>query len=119
MNSFKAFAMGIATRDMEPRVFDWDKAARIIRSVSPKYATVGLLEDFEWTNGIIFDDGKPVRSKDCFLRSTWATPILVDDEGNQYECWKMQSEVPRWHEKTLWPKSALRILKGEDDVPEN
>jgi hypothetical protein len=111
MDNFSAFAMGQANRGKESMVFDWIKAATIIKKRKPKNASAGLSGDWEWTGGEIFKNGKPVPQEDTdtFLSSTWATPELEID-GEIIECYKMQNEVPDWDSGTYWPEKALKIL---------
>lgn len=111
MDTFTAFARGSANRDKELMVFDWDRAAEIIKERQPKYASAGLAGDWEWTGGTIFEDGREIIDNYAYLASTWATPELNID-GEIYDCYKMQSEVPEWNSSTKWPESALKILKG-------
>jgi len=63
------------------------------------------------TNVEIYRDGKPIKSEDTFLASTWATPELEMD-GNVESCYRMESETPGWSYDTNWPESALNILKS-------
>lgn len=111
MDNYMAFAMGEANRGCELMVFDWDKAARLIRRHNPRKAAAGLRSDWEWTGGMIYEDGEPVDDY-TYLASTWAVPELSLD-GEIIECYKMQHEVPEWGAKTKWPESAMKILKGE------
>ncbi len=110
MESMKAFAMGAANQDKEPMVFDWDKAAKLIKETQPETASAGLFGDWEWTGGEIYADGDTTDDY-TFLRSTWATPELEMD-GVTQDCYKMQSEVPEWDEETKWPDSSLEILNA-------
>lgn len=93
------------------KVFDWDKAAKIIAKKMPKEASAGLSNDWEWTGGTIFSDGRPVPKKETYvyLASIWATPEL-NINGKIIECWKYQDETPNWNADTYWPDSALEIL---------
>lgn len=109
MNSLIAFAMGEANRHRELMVFDWDKAAQIIRDTGAKYAAAGLRDDWSYTAGPILDDGEPVVDEYTFLASTWAVPELYVN-GEYIECYKMKSETPGWDSETKWPDSALAIL---------
>lgn len=111
MNTTAAFAMGRMNRGHELMVFDWDKAARLIREYQPKYADAYLYSDREWTGGTIYIDNKPVFDDYTYLASTWATPML-DMDGVDIECYKMQHEVPEWDSDTKWPASALTILEA-------
>ena len=60
MNTWAAFAMGEANRGKELMVFDWDKAARLIKERKPKCASAGLRSDWQYTGGTIYEGGKPV-----------------------------------------------------------
>ncbi len=111
MDTISAFAMGEANREKELMVFDWEKAARIIKERGAKSASAGLSGDWEWTGDDILRDGKPTLEEDTntYLASTWAIPELEID-GETIECYRMQSETPGWDSKTFWPKEALKIL---------
>ena len=109
MDSMQAFLMGQASRGRELMVFDWDKAARLIRERNPTRAGAGLAGDWEWTGGTIFADGKPDTESYTYLSSTWATP-QIDLDGDIVACYRMQSAVPEWDADTKWPQSALDIL---------
>ena len=97
MNTISAFARGMAHRDDRPKVFDWDKAARLIRERKPFEASAGLAGDWEWTGGIIWRDSKPVPAEKTYtyLGSVWATPELEMD-GYVIDCWKWEDETPGW-----------------------
>ena len=112
MNTVGAFSMGEMNRGKEMMVFDWDKAAKLIKESGCSEASAGLQSDWEWTGGTIFADGKPNVESYTFLASTWATPE-IDLDGDVQDCYRMESEVPDWNSGTKWPKSALKILKGK------
>ena len=57
MNTLDAFMMGEANRGKEMMVFDWDKAARLIAQRKPRIAMAGLRGDWEFTGGVIYEDG--------------------------------------------------------------
>lgn len=103
-----AITYGQVNRGKEMKVFDWDKAAKLIRERKPKIAEAGLENDWAYTGGVIFEDGKPVTDSNTFLSSTWATPILELD-GEEIECYVMESKTT-FNEDTKWPDSALKIL---------
>lgn len=111
MDSFEAFQRGKATIGKEPKVFDWIKAAEIIRDSKVIFASAGLSDDWEWTGGDIFRDGKPLPQNETYthLASTWAIPELFIN-GETIECYKMQSETPGWNADTYWPDEALNVL---------
>lgn len=94
-------------------VFDWNKAARLIRERKPECASAGLRDDWEWTGGIIYKDGEPVMDDYTYLSSTWAVPELNMD-GDIVECFRMEYEAPGWNSDTKWPQSALNILNAEN-----
>lgn len=117
MDTIQAFMLVEKNRGKEQRVFDWDKAAKIIHDKQPMVADAGLREDWEWTNGEIYEHGRVVKCDYTYLASTWATPVLVlyyDDEELfervEIECWVMEGET-EYNAETKWPKSALKILK--------
>lgn len=113
MDTMMAFAMGEANRGREMKVFDWDKAAKLIAERKPEYAEAGLFEDWEWTGGTIYEDGEPVFNEYTYLASTWATPVLKLD-GEIIDCYVMESET-EYDSDTKWSESALKILRGEEN----
>lgn len=102
--------MGEATKNRPRMVFDWEKAARLIKERNATEARAGLSGDWEYTGGTIFADGKPDMESYPYLASTWATPELEID-GERMDCFRMESDVPGWDEKTKWPESALTLLR--------
>ena len=94
----------------EIKVFDWDKAAHLIKDNNVKIAQAGLEDDWEWTGGTIFD-GRPLSVEESYtyLASNHATPQIVIDDV-EHDCWCYQSEHPEWDSGTRWPQSALDIL---------
>lgn len=114
MNSLAAFAMGEANRHKELMVFDWEKAARLILERNATEARAGLCGDWEYTGGLIYQDGKPVSADkaETYLASTWAEPEIEID-GDVVECWKMQHETPGWDSGTFWPEEAMKIIQNE------
>ncbi|MBA4315599.1 MAG: hypothetical protein C0422_09790 [Alcaligenaceae bacterium] len=101
-----AFAMGMANRGNELKVFDWIKAAHLINEHKASEADAGLGEDWSWTAGAILKNGLPVHDPYTFLASTWATP-QIEIDGQRYDCFVMQSERPEWNSDTKWPEEAL------------
>lgn len=112
MDTLKAFAMGLQHRNDPARVFDWDRAAELIRRHKPMVAGAGLSRDWEWTGGDIWREGAPVPREETytFLASTWATPLL-DMDGEAQDCWCWE-EGSGWDAGTYWPESALAIVNG-------
>ena len=94
MNSLLAYERGKANRGEKLMVFDWEKAARLIKDSKCTTASAGLSEDWEWTGGSIFKNGKPVNKEDTYtyLASTWAIPEL-DINGKVISCFRMESET--------------------------
>lgn len=113
MDTLRAFAMGEANRNKPERVFDWVKAAKLIKENKPDSASAGLSGDWEFTGGEIYSDGKPLSCEDSmlFLSSTWATPELEMD-GLRQDCWIWKSDSPGWGASTFWPEEALAIING-------
>jgi hypothetical protein len=92
-------------------VFDWIKAAKIIKEQKPRVASAGLNGDWSHTGGDIYNDGKPVFDSYTYLQSIWAKPTLVLNDDEELECWLYTDEDEYgWDEKTKWPKEAIDIL---------
>lgn len=92
------------------RVFDWAKAARIIKDRNPETMDAGLLEDWPATSETIYENFSPVLdSGDGYLASKWATPVLKIDD-TYIECYIYANKTPGWYSKTWWPKEALDII---------
>jgi len=104
-----AFAKGEASRGQELKVFDWDKAAKLIKDSGAKIARAGLSGDWEYTGGEILEDGKPAEDSYVYLVSTWATPEL-EINGEIIDCYLMQCDTDGWDRDTFWPESAKAIL---------
>jgi len=103
------------------KVFNWHKAAKIIRERQPKRAEAGLNGDWGCTGGPIYDiedeDGDPTNCGYTYLCSRWASPQLEID-GERIDCWvenTPEANPEGWDSHTQWPDSALKILRGEDD----
>jgi hypothetical protein len=111
MNSLAAYAMAQANYGCDRKVFDWDKAARLIVERKPAEASAGLSQDWEYTGGVIYRNGQPDLEDYTYLSSNWATPE-IDLDGEVIPCFRMQSECPEWDSKTKRPESALAILRG-------
>jgi len=114
METMKAFMIGEANKGKELMVFDWNKAAKLIKEKNAKNASAELQSDWEYTGGEIFTDGKPNMDDYTYLASTWATPEIEID-GEIQDCFIMQSESPNgeWDSDTKWPKSAIKILNNK------
>lgn len=110
MDILSAIAQSNANRNQELKVFDWDKAAQIIKKEKLYTVYAGLTEDWDYTGGCILINGIIPKHNTAYLSSTWATPVISVDNGIFVECYKMASEVPNWNDETYWPESARRIL---------
>ena len=113
MDTLSAFAMGQANRGKEMTVFDWEKAAKLIKERGVTSAEAGLCGDWEYTGGLILSGGVPVPVEHTYtyLASTWATPELLID-GEYIDCYRMRSETPGWDAQTFWPEEALAIINS-------
>jgi hypothetical protein len=89
-------------------VFDWVKAAQLIRDRRPLKAVARLAEDIDWTSVVIYCNGAIVDGGTPFLASSWATPVLVlDDE--EIDCF-VELIKDDSHYELMWPKEARAIL---------
>lgn len=113
MDTLTAYANAVASRDRELKVFDWEKAALIIKERGASVARAGLAGDWEYTGGDILRNGQPVPREETyvFLASTWATPELEID-GDIIDCYRMQSTTPGWDAETYWPDEAVKIIES-------
>lgn len=116
MDSLSAFARGEAARRQgaKQKIFDWHKAAQLIKERKPKEASAGLQSDWEWTGGTIYtDESGPLKEGRTYLSSIWAIPEL-DLDGEVIPCWISEdNNSEEWNSDTFWPESALAILKSE------
>lgn len=110
MDTISAFAMGQRNQGKPQKIFDWVKAAKIIKERNPESADAGLQSDLEWTAGTIWQDGEIVTDSYTYLSSNWATPVLVIDD-EEIPCFVMQSDT-EWDELTKWPKEARELLEA-------
>jgi len=111
MKTTEAISRNQMNMGKEKKVFDWDKAAQMIKDSGTKSAAAGLSNDWEWTGGSIFENGKPDMDSYTYLSSQWAIPEIEID-GELHDCFKMKSEVPDWGSYTKWPDSALAIINN-------
>lgn len=110
-----ALAQAARRRGEVGKVFDWDKAARLIAESRPVRAEAGLARDWPSTGGEIWRDGKPVPQDETYtyLASAWATPQLILDYGDQedtVDCWVPETDT-EWGADTYWPESALALVQ--------
>jgi hypothetical protein len=113
MDTMSAYMRALAAEGASTRVFDWDRAAEMIRAHGASQAHAGLQFDWEYTGGQILRDGQPLdENEGCYLASNWAIPEL-EIEGVRWPCWRYQDETPGWDAHTFWPDSAKRILSDQ------
>ena len=110
MDTIAAFFRATAAKGREQMVFDWVKAAKLIKESKPTLAQAGLQGDWEWTGGTIFEGGKPVLDSYTYLSSNHAVPE-IDLDGDRFPCYCMQSEQPTYNSGTKWPAEALAIIE--------
>ena len=112
MDTMSAFIQGQINLDRPRKIFDWLKCVQLIKEHNIKNATAGLESDLEWTSGTILEDGKIKEADFIYLASTWATPILIDDDNwEEYPCYIMEDNNPyKWDSDTVWPEEARKEL---------
>jgi hypothetical protein len=111
MDTLQAFAMGEANKGKELKVFDWIKAAELIKANPQATIRAGLASDWEYTGGTIWEDGEK-QDDYTYLASTWATPEIEID-GETFDCFKMASETPNWDADTKFPPEFWEVLNKE------
>lgn len=94
-------------RNEPMKVFDWDKAATIIKERNAEFAEAGLATDWDNTGGVIYDvdEGGIVEDSYLYLGSTWAMPTLIVD-GDEIACF-MDDDGNREYK---WTDSAKNII---------
>jgi len=116
-DGFKGVEAQIASKQgKKHKSFDWDKAGEIIKEKFKLHpdlkAEAGLQGDWDYTGGVIFEDGKPTNDNYTFLQSNWATPSLIlewdGQEQEELECWTCDNE--RFDSSTKWDEISLEIL---------
>jgi hypothetical protein len=108
-----SLAAAARRRGERGKVFDWHKAAQILKERNPGEAEAGLAGDWPSTGGVIWRDGQPVPADDTYtyLASSWATPQL-DIDGERIDCFVYEDKTT-WDSGTYWPESALEILRSD------
>ena len=111
MDTIKAIQLAELSSGIENKVFDWVKAANIIKENPNKNWNAGLSCDLEWTGGRIWDaDKKNIDNNSyTFLSSNWAIPVIYDDSGLEIECYVKATET-EYGEETRYPKEFMDIL---------
>lgn len=111
MDTMAAYAIAQAHKNEELMVFDWVRAATMIKESGATEASAGLAGDWEYTGGDIFRDGKPIPKEDTYvyLASNHAAPQL-ELNGDLLSCWLKQSQTPGWDSDTYWPPEAMAVL---------
>lgn len=87
------YGMGREAKD-GAKVLDWEKAASIVEK-NKKDVWAGLAEDWEYTSGLIGENGKQKKSTSVYACSRWATPVVVvgdEYDGEEIECWKYATD---------------------------
>ena len=94
------------------KFLDFEKAEQICLSHPDSTVVAGLMEDWGYTSGIIFKDGKWYDGGVLYAQSFWATPI-VDVDGEEIECWThvptVETGVPKWWGRGETVGKALRL----------
>jgi hypothetical protein len=98
------------------KAFDWDLAASIIKKYAGLYddlvVEAGLQGDWNYTGGVIFENGKPTNDSYTYLKSNWAVPTLIlswdGEEQEEIECWESEGN---YSAESKWDEKALKILE--------
>lgn len=95
--------------------FDWNKAAEIIKEKVKLHpdlnAEAGLQNDWAYTGGVIFQNGKPTNDDYTFLSSIWAIPSLIlswdDEEQEEIPCFEQEG---KYNSESKWNDESISIL---------
>lgn len=93
------------------KYMDWQKAQKIIDENPNSVIYAGLMEDWNYTSGLIFANGEYYNGY-VFGASCWATPI-VDVDGEEIECWTYE-KTKEGSGRPIWWGNG-RKLKDEWD----
>ena len=113
------FGIDIATKPRgDMKYLDWEKAKQLIKEHPDSIIYAGLMEDWEWTSGLIYAQGNFYDGY-VYGASCWATPIL-DIDGEEVECWTYE-ETKEGSGKPDWLygdniKDAYDFWKYEDEA---
>lgn len=70
--------------------FDYDKARKICENEDVVYAEGGLRQDWNWTAGTIYENGKFDENGVGYDHSIWATPVIkyttIDGQTYVLDC---------------------------------
>lgn len=101
-------------------IFDWNKAATIIKANNPKkaYAYVGSLR--KHTEVTIWQNDTIMPKTPSFLISydNFGGGIHLGCDGFATPCSVLLSNTDGWNRDTWWPASAVEILNGKKTVME-
>jgi len=97
--------------------FNWDKAAEVIKLHTKDHpdliAEAGLQGDWQYTGGVIFENGKPTNDSYTYLSSNWAKPTLIiswdDEEQLEMDCFIVGET--RFNCDSKWDDISLNILE--------
>lgn len=98
------------------KAFNFDMAANLIKEKLKDHpdliAEAGLEGDWDYTGGVIFQDGKPVSDDYTYLASNWAIPTLIfswgEKEQESIDCWVEENK--RFNSNSQWDEQSLKLL---------
>ena len=98
------------------KAFDWIKAANIIKERLQEHpdliAEAGLQGDWDFTGGVIFEQGLPTNDDFTYLSSNWAIPTLIltwdGEEQEEIECFVIGND--KYDSRSKWDEESLNVL---------
>jgi hypothetical protein len=118
MDTTQAIMMGQMNRNKEMKVFDFEKFYNILIDNDVVSAIAGLEEDLEYTSDVLVIDGKIDCYHNAYLKSTWATPILMyktkDNEEHKIDCYVMEKQA-KWDINEKMPRLTIFCLNMNKD----
>lgn len=105
-----------SNNDNPQKKFDWNKAAEIIKKHLVEHpdlvAEAGLQGDWNYTGGVIFENGKPTNEHYTYLSSNWAMPTLIIEwDGEKQVEVDCYTEEDKYDAHSKWDDESLTILE--------
>lgn len=103
------------------RVFDWDRAAALIKATGARTALAGIDKDWVSSSDSIFEDGRARADSACqaWTENPAMSPCLVLD-GKRISCYKEMwaGDISLADRKAIWPGRSAEALPAPPKRPQ-